>query len=65
MHAGDAGPAYLKLLNGSRCFRIESFDERAAIELAAMTHDAIAAGDLRAGSVILASGTDGLHEDGP
>jgi len=50
VHAGDAGPAYLELLNGSRCFRIEPFDERAAVELAAMTHNAMAAGDLRAGT---------------
>ena len=49
MHAGEAGPGYLEILNGTRCFRIESFDQRAAVELAAMTRDAIAAGDLRAG----------------
>ena len=50
VHAGDAGPAYPELLNGSRCFRIEPFDERAAVELAAMTREAMAAGDLRAGT---------------
>ncbi len=50
VHAGDAVPAHLKLLNSNRCFRIEPFDERAAVELAAMTHDAMAAGDLRAGT---------------
>ncbi len=50
VHAGGAGPAYLDLLNGTRCFRIEPFDQRAAVELAAMTHDAMAAGDLRAGT---------------
>ena len=49
VHAGEAGPSYLEILNGTRCFRIESFDQRAAVELAAMTRDAIAAGDLRAG----------------
>ena len=49
VHAGDAGPGYLEILNGTRCFRIESFDQRAAVELAAMTRDAIASGDLRAG----------------
>lgn len=50
VHAGEAGPRYLEILNTSRCFRIESFDQRAAVELAAMTRDAISAGDLRAGT---------------
>ena len=50
VHAGDAGPRYLEILNGTRCFRVEAFDQRAAVELAAMTRDAIAAGDLRAGT---------------
>lgn len=50
VHAGKAGPRYLEVLNGTRCFRIEPFDQRAAVELAAMTRDAIAAGDLRAGT---------------
>lgn len=50
VHAGEAGPRYLEILNGTRCFRIEPFDQRAAVELAAMTRDAIAAGDLRAGT---------------
>lgn len=49
VHAGDAGSEYLEILNNTRCFRIEPFDQRAAIELAAITHDALAAGDLRAG----------------
>ena len=49
VHAGEAGPEYLAILGSTRCFRIEPFDQRAAVELAAMTHDAIAAGDLRAG----------------
>ena len=50
VHAGDAGPRYLETLNSTRCFRIEPFDQRAAVELAAMTSDAIVAGDLRAGT---------------
>ena len=50
VHAGDAGPQYLEILNNSRCFRVEPFDQRAAVELAAMTRDAIVAGDLRAGA---------------
>ena len=49
VHAGEAGPQYLSILTSSRCFRVEAFDERAAIELAAMTREAIATGDLRAG----------------
>ena len=52
VHAGDAGPRYLEILNDTRCFRIEPFDQKAAIELAAMTRDAIATGDLRAGTDI-------------
>lgn len=50
VHAGSAGPRYLDILNTTRCFRVESFDLRAAVELAAMTRDAIVAGDLRAGT---------------
>ncbi len=50
VHAGGAGSRYLEILNNTRCFRVEPFDQRAAVELAAMTRDAIAAGDLRAGT---------------
>lgn len=50
VHAGNAGPQYLSILQGTRCFRIEPFDLRAAVELAAITRNAIAAGDLRAGT---------------
>ena len=50
VHAGDAGPQYLEILSTTRCFRVEPFDQRAAVELAAMTRDAISAGDLRAGT---------------
>ena len=50
VHAGAAGPQYLEILNTTRCFRVEPFDQRAAVELAAMTRDAISAGDLRAGT---------------
>ena len=50
VHAGDAGPRFLELLGENRWFRIEAFDRRAAVELAAMTHDALVAGDLRAGT---------------
>ena len=50
VHADDAGPQYLEILDSSRWFRIVPFDRRAAVELAAMTRDALAAGDLRAGT---------------
>ena len=40
VHADAAGPEYLKILNNTRCFRVEPFDERAAVELAVMTRDA-------------------------
>ena len=49
VHAGDAGPRYLEILNDTGRFRVAPFDERAAVELAAMTRDAVIAGDLRAG----------------
>lgn len=52
VHAGEAGPEYLEILNTTHCFRVEPFDQRAAVELAAMTRDAISAGDLRAGTDI-------------
>lgn len=47
---GDAAPAVIELLNGSGRFRIADFDQRAAVELAAMTREAIRVGDKRAGS---------------
>src|SRR5260370_5181127 len=34
--ADKAGPSYLSLISANRLFKIEGFDERAAIELAAM-----------------------------
>lgn len=43
--AKDAAPAYLDTINRSRFFRIEPFGERAAVEAAAMTRDAINRGD--------------------
>lgn len=50
IHAGEAGPRYLEILEGRRVFRIAPFDQRAAVELAAATRKAIGAGDLRAGT---------------
>lgn len=42
--AKDAAPKYLDTITRSRFFRIEPFGERAAVEAAAMTRDAIARG---------------------
>ena len=50
VHANDAGPRYLQILNTTRCFRIEPFDQRAAVELAAMIREALQEGNLRAGT---------------
>ena len=50
VHADEAGPEYLEILNTTRCFRIEPFDQRAAVELATMTREALREGDLRAGT---------------
>ena len=50
VHAGGAMADYLDALTGKVCFRVAPFDERAAVELAAMTKDALSAGDLRAGT---------------
>ena len=37
MHPGPAGPEYLDILGQQFCFRIASFDERAAVEAAIRT----------------------------
>jgi predicted nucleic acid-binding protein len=50
IRAGEAGPAYLEELNGSARFKIVPFDTRAAVELAALTREALDAGDKRDGS---------------
>ncbi len=50
VHAGSAAPQYIQILNSTRCFRIVDFDQRAAVELASMTHGALSSGDLRAGT---------------
>jgi hypothetical protein len=47
---GDAGPKVIELLNSSARFKIADFDQRAAVELAAMTRDAIRTGDKKSGS---------------
>jgi hypothetical protein len=50
VRAGAAGPEYLETLNRSARFRIADFDQRAAVEVAAPTREAIASGDKRGGS---------------
>lgn len=49
VRAGTAGPEYLAQINARAAFRIVAFDERAAVEVAAMTRKAIDAGDKRGG----------------
>ena len=50
VHANEAAEDYLKVLGNSVRFRITPFDERAAVELAVITREAIRKGDLRAGT---------------
>ena len=45
--AGDAGPQYLDIIKRSRYFKVAEFGERAAVEAAALTRDAIAKGGKR------------------
>jgi len=50
VRAGEtAATEYLKLISKSARFRIESFDERAALEVALMTRKALDAGDKKSG----------------
>lgn len=48
--AGDGAPDVLLALQGLAKIRIAPFDERAAVETAMMTREALAAGDKRGGS---------------
>jgi predicted nucleic acid-binding protein len=50
VRAASAGPAYLDRLSSSAAFRVAPFDQRAAVEVAAMTRAAIASGDKRGGA---------------
>lgn len=50
VRAGDAGPNYLEFLNASARFKIVPFDTRAAVEVAALTREALDSGDKRGGS---------------
>lgn len=45
--AGDAGPKYLEIVARSKFFRVAEFGERAAVEAAALTREAIAKGNKR------------------
>ena len=47
---GDAGPAVLERIGRSARFKIAEFDLMAAVELAAMTREALRAGDKKGGS---------------
>ena len=51
VQAEDGGPGILEQLNTLARVRIRPFDEKAAIEVAYMTREAIAAGDKRGGSL--------------
>lgn len=42
--SGDAGPKYLEIITRSKFFRVAEFGERAAVEAAALTRDALAKG---------------------
>jgi predicted nucleic acid-binding protein len=44
VHAGRAGAAYLDIISQQNCFRVASFDQRAAVEAAVRTHDALRQG---------------------
>lgn len=48
VHAREATQRYLEILNRNAAFRIASFDQKAAIEAAIATHDAIRRGGRRA-----------------
>ncbi len=50
VRAEEGGPGLLELLNGMARVKVRPFGQRAAIETAQMTREAIIAGDKRAGS---------------
>jgi len=51
VHADKAGPEYLNRIQQLSAFKIEPFDQRAAIEVAFMIRDAIKSGDKRSGII--------------
>jgi hypothetical protein len=50
VRAGDAGPEYLDILGKAATFKIVDFDQRAAVEVAATTREAIDTGSKKGGS---------------
>jgi hypothetical protein len=50
VHAGPAGQEYLNIIGKRACFRVVSFDERAAVEAAVRTHEALQRGQRRGGN---------------
>jgi predicted nucleic acid-binding protein len=50
VHAGPAGSEYLAIISRQSCFRIASFDERAAVEAAVRTFQARQRGQRRGGN---------------
>lgn len=50
VHAGPAGPDYLTIIGKQACFRIASFDERAAVEAAVRTYNARQRGQRKGGN---------------
>jgi hypothetical protein len=50
VHAGPAGPEYLAIIGRQSCFRVTSFDERAAVEAAVQTYQARQRGQPKGGA---------------
>src|SRR5690348_592816 len=50
VHAGPAAPEYLIIINKQSCFRVASFDERAAVEAAIRTYNARQRGQRKGGN---------------
>lgn len=50
VYAGPAGPEYLIAINKQSCFRVASFDERAAVEAAIRTYNARQRGQRKGGN---------------
>jgi hypothetical protein len=50
VRAGDAGPEYLDILGKAATFKIVDFDQRAAVEVAAATREALDIGSKKGGS---------------
>jgi hypothetical protein len=50
VYAGPAGPEYLNIIGKQSCFRVASFDERAAVEAAIRTYNARQRGQPKGGN---------------